>query len=121
MNRKVAYIYSVRISEFINVGNKLDSSDIERVINISYGGKESVVVAVNNKLGHQEIFAVVIPEGLQDLKALENEITHNCIKKLAAFKRPSRIKFMDTLPKTPLGKVRRGELIDILSKENTDK
>lgn len=114
--------YSGRISEFINVGgNKLTSSDIERVINSTDGVKESVVVAVNNKVGHQEIFAVVIPEGLQDLKALENEITHNCIKKLAAFKRPSRIKFMDTLPKTPLGKVRRGELIDILSKENTDK
>lgn len=40
----------------------------------------------------------------------EDELIDFCAQKLARFKRPRVIKFVDSLPKTPVGKIRKNEL-----------
>lgn len=107
--------YLGRMSEFLNIGgNKVDSSDIEHVISATQGVKESVVIGVENELGHQEIYAVVVTVNGIDREVVKLEINKNCINKLTAFKRPKKIVFMDSLPKTALGKIRKGKVRSLL-------
>ncbi|MFC1532465.1 class I adenylate-forming enzyme family protein [Thermodesulfobacteriota bacterium] len=51
--------------------------------------------------------AVVLKEGMS---LIEDELMAWCREKLAGYKRPKRIYFMDDLPKNPYGKVMRKEL-----------
>ncbi|RCX16328.1 acyl-CoA synthetase (AMP-forming)/AMP-acid ligase II [Anaerobacterium chartisolvens] len=118
INEEGYLYYSGRISDFINIGgNKLNPADIEKVINEITGVKESIAIGVENEFGHQEIYVIVVPEKTENLEEFEKDVMHYCIKRLAAFKRPRRIKFINELPKTPLGKIRKGELIEILNKK----
>jgi acyl-CoA synthetase (AMP-forming)/AMP-acid ligase II len=45
-----------------------------------------------------------------DASVSEDELTEFCASIIARFKRPRIIKFVDSLPKTPVGKVRKNEL-----------
>jgi acyl-CoA synthetase (AMP-forming)/AMP-acid ligase II len=43
-------------------------------------------------------------------KATQSELEDFCRSRLASFKRPERIEFIDALPKNPLGKILRKDL-----------
>jgi len=115
---KEGYLYYCsRISDFINVGaNKVSPFEIEKVINSVKGVSESAVIGVTNEFGHQDICAVVVPEESADKNYLKNEILTHCIKNLAPFKRPAEIKFIDKLPKTLLGKVKKTDLVELFKR-----
>lgn len=110
--------YCGRISDFLNVGgNKVSALDIESVINNTAGIKESAVLGIQNHQGHQEIYAVLVPHDNADIGSLELTVTEHCAKNLAAFKKPSKFIFMKELPKTLLGKVKKGDLIAIVKQQ----
>jgi acyl-CoA synthetase (AMP-forming)/AMP-acid ligase II len=46
----------------------------------------------------------------KDAMVTESELADFCRSRLASFKRPERIEFIDALPKNPLGKILRKDL-----------
>jgi acyl-CoA synthetase (AMP-forming)/AMP-acid ligase II len=43
-------------------------------------------------------------------RVAENDLVEHCARKLARFKRPRLIKFVDDFPKTPIGKIQKNVL-----------
>ena len=77
------------------------------------GVKEAAVVAVPDELLGEAIRAyVVLDEGI----ALdEADVVRACREHLEAFAVPHEVRFIDELPKTPSGKVRRKSLLEVSS------
>jgi long-chain acyl-CoA synthetase len=88
-------------------GRKVDPQEVEEVILQHAAVAEAVVVGVN--LGPSKAFlkAVIVTQ----YPCSSAEIADHCKERLAAFKCPSAIEFVDALPKTALGKIKRGDLI----------
>ncbi|GFN33199.1 class I adenylate-forming enzyme family protein [Paenibacillus xylaniclasticus] len=111
------YFYHMgRVSDFINVGaNKVSPKELEALIEGIENVREVAVVGVNDDVSGQRVVAVVVPGsqggGLDELRAI---IVQKCAQQLALYKRPSEIVFIDRIPRSPLGKVIRRELIDSL-------
>lgn len=95
-----------RKDEIINVGGeKIVPYEIEEVVKQLLGIKDAVAFGIKN-----EIFGQVIK--LQVVKYLESDLDKSkilihCIKNLEKFKIPNKIEFVDNIPKTSYGKVKR--------------
>jgi len=88
-------------------GRKVDPREVEEVILQHPAAAEVAVVGIGHGPQTGLLKAVIVarqPCGSAD-------ITAHCKDRLAAFKCPSLIEFVDRLPKTALGKIKRGELI----------
>lgn len=53
---------------------------------------------------------VVLKKGRQPSDQLAGELVEYCKQKMAGYKRPRWIEFVDELPKTATGKIQRGKL-----------
>ena len=89
------------------VGYKIDPLEIEEVLLAHPAVAEAVVVGVKTGLGSELVKAVVVPNGeiaAEDLRA-------HCRGRLAEFKIPRLIDVVDRIPRSPLGKILRKDLI----------
>lgn len=108
------FIYLVgRAREFIKVmGVRTSPSEIEAVITELPFVAEVAVFGVPDPLTGEAVVAAVVsnsPGGLD-----EACIRRHCAARLPSIKVPSRILFVDQLPKTPAGKVTRAEVRKLL-------
>lgn len=72
---------------------------------------EAGVVGVRDEAGLEKAMAYVeLAAGHEGSEALADEIVAFAKTQIAAFKVPRRIEFVDALPRTETGKIRRGEL-----------
>jgi long-chain acyl-CoA synthetase len=94
-------------------GHKVDPLEIENILLTHNQVKEVVVVGIKGLYAGEIIKAVIVPEN-RDI-CDEKDILSYCKGKLADFKLPKIIEFRDEIPKSPLGKVLRKNLIDDLS------
>jgi long-chain acyl-CoA synthetase len=69
---------------------------------------EAAVVGVPDENTGEAVKAVLVPVGGAELT--EEEVRAHCTERLARFKVPSVIEFIDALPRTPTGKVARRQL-----------
>ena len=69
---------------------------------------ESAVVGVPSALAEDDVVAVVVPR--PGAAATEAELQAWCAERLARFKVPGRVLFVDALPKTPTAKVQKDRL-----------
>ncbi len=93
---------------FIEVGgNKVDPFEIEDVMITHPNVKEVVVVGVKEPIGGEAIKAVVVPEG----ECKKHDLMLHCKERLTSFKIPQFIEFREKIPKSPLGKILRKDLI----------
>lgn len=99
---------------FIDTGGyKVDPLEIENILITHDQVKEAVVVGIKGSYAGEIIKAVIIPQQ-QDI-CDEKDILAYCKEKLADFKVPKIIEFRNEIPKSPLGKVLRKNLIDNFS------
>lgn len=90
-----------RETKFINIaGNKVDPAEVETLIRKH--PKVSEVVVVGKQDDHAEIVKAVI---VSKSPCTAEEIVNHCQGKIAEYKIPRSIEFMDELPKSPLGKI----------------
>ena len=91
-----------RVSSFINVaGRKVQPGEVERVLRDMDGVSDARVLAATDVARGQQIAAVVAaPPGLT-LAA----VRQHCAGRLAAYKIPRIVVFVDRLPVTPRGKI----------------
>lgn len=93
---------------FIEAGGyKVDPLEIENILINHPNVSEAVVVGTKGLYEGETIKAVIVPKG----RCEEWEILFYCREKLAQFKVPRIIEFRDEIPKSPLGKILRKNLI----------
>lgn len=100
-----------RNSEMIKAGaNRINPLEIEEVISELESIAEVAVVGVPDEIMGEVIKAVVVPVNGSDIKA--REVQAYCRKNLAIYKIPKIVEFIDALPKTASGKLKRYMLSD---------
>ncbi|MEM9008619.1 MAG: class I adenylate-forming enzyme family protein [Cyanobacteria bacterium P01_F01_bin.86] len=90
-------------------GRKVDPIEIEDLLITHPEVKEAVVVGVKDPDAGEVVKAVIVPKVLGNSE--ERSISTYCKARLAEFKVPKIIEFRDEIPKSPLGKVLRKELV----------
>ena len=89
-------------------GEKVDPLEIEEVLKTHSAVSEAVVVGIAGPYGGQAIKAVVVSKG----ELTELELLLYCRERLSDYKVPRMVEFREMLPKSPLGKVLRNDLLD---------
>ena len=94
---------------FIDVGGrKVDPLEIEDVLLTHPRVKEAVVVGIKAPYGGEFAKAVAVLDG----ECTQTELLQYCKDRLADFKVPRMIEFRNEIPKSPLGKILRKNLVD---------
>jgi len=98
----------------VSGGENVASSEVERVLYEHPAVLEAAVVAMPDaRWGEVPRAFIVLKPGHADVTA-EAVITH-CRSRLAGFKTPKEIVFLDELPRTSSGKVLKRELRELTS------
>jgi len=95
-----------RNDDIINVGGeKIIPLEIEETIKQISGIKDVVAFGINHEIFGQTIKVNILKEKKSDLD--KSKILTYCMKNLEKFKIPSKIEFVDEIPKNEYGKVKR--------------
>jgi malonyl-CoA/methylmalonyl-CoA synthetase len=94
----------------ISGGLNVYPKEIEALIDELPGVKESAVIGVPHPDFGEGVTAVIVPDGTAQVAA---EAVRAFLKdKLAAFKQPKQVLFVDELPRNTMGKVQKNQLRD---------
>ncbi|MFQ5521943.1 MAG: long-chain fatty acid--CoA ligase, partial [Candidatus Methylomirabilia bacterium] len=104
------YLYVVERKKdlIIRGGFNIYPREVEEVLYAHPTIAEAAVVGMPDPLMGEEPLAFVVPK--PDHRATAEEIIAFCQSKLAKFKCPKQVRFVNVLPKSPVGKVLRKEL-----------
>jgi len=104
------YLYIVsRKSDMIKCGShRIAPKEIEEIILEIDSIHEAVVMGAEDEILGENIHVYVVLK--PDASATEKDIVRYCRRNLPAFKVPHRVIFLDELPKTSSGKIKKGEL-----------
>ena len=99
-----------RKQTFVDIGGyKVDLTEVEEVLNSHPMAREAAAVRVEvPNLGGVIKGVVAARDGCR-----EQDVLEHCRKHLAAFKVPRLVEFREMLPRSPIGKLLRGELTDV--------
>lgn len=89
-------------------GENISSYDVEAVVNSYPGFVESAVIAVPSELGEDDVMVVVVTAA--DTKPKPEDLFHHCENRMPYFAVPRYIRYRESLPKTPNGKVQKAVL-----------
>ena len=104
------YIYLVGRKDDIIIrgGENIAPAEIEAVLHAHPAVDEAAVIGIPDVDWGQKIAAFVALRAGQT--ATPEELTEFCRQRLASFKKPEMIRFVEALPKNPLGKILKKEL-----------
>ena len=103
------YFLSGRSSDMIiRAGENISPEELENVIREHAKVEDVAVIGVPDETWGEEPRAVIIPKPGE--KPTEEEIMEYCRQKLASFKRPRTVVFVDDLPHNPMGKLIKREI-----------
>ena len=99
------YIYlSGRSKDFIKRGGEMVSpEEVEQVLMSHPSVDDAAIIGVPDPQWGERVRAVVVLKG--GGPATESELIAHCHQRLASFKRPESVVFVEELPRNPLGKV----------------
>lgn len=107
------YFYIVgRVKDMVRrAGENIAAREVEAVITGLPQIVEVAVLPVPDETRGEEVKAcVVLQPGLTRADVTPAQIIAHCVERLAAFKVPRYIAYVDDLPKTPSGKIAKGTL-----------
>jgi crotonobetaine/carnitine-CoA ligase len=84
-------------------GEMVMPGEVEATLEAHPAVLEAGVVGVPSPLGEDDVMACVVLR--PGLRASEDELAAHCAARLAAFKVPTRWRFLDTLPRTPTQRI----------------
>jgi long-chain acyl-CoA synthetase len=99
-----------KIDMIISGGVNIYPAEIEAVLAENASVEDVAVIGVPNEEFGEEVKAVVQLSGAANLEELEKELMTACRDRLAGYKRPKSIDFVETLPRTGTGKILKREL-----------
>jgi acyl-CoA synthetase (AMP-forming)/AMP-acid ligase II len=105
------YLYLVdRLKDVIVTGGEnVSSREVEDVLRTVPGVAEVAVIGLPDRRWGQSVCAVIVADGA---RPADEELIGACRARLAGFKTPRRIEYVDALPRTGTGKVRKAVLRD---------
>jgi len=110
------YLYLVdrKKDMIIRGGENIYSSEVEQALYGMPGIALAAVVGQPSELFGEEVFAFLVArEGAPRLTL--DEVQAHCAERLAKYKRPTAIRYLDALPQTATGKIQKGELKAMLA------
>lgn len=102
------YITDRKKDLIIRGGENISPSEIEEVIYQHPGVLEAAVIGVKDPVYGEEVKAIVVPKPGQKLS--DQEIIEFCLGRMARFRCPKTVSFMESLPKNMVGKILKREL-----------
>jgi len=96
-------------------GYRIELNEIEIALSTIPAIYESCVVPIPDMLLENKIYAVVALK--QNAMITDNQIKSVCRKRLPPYMTPDEVVFMETLPKTPNGKVDKKKIADTILKK----
>jgi len=87
----------------IRGGENIYPVEVEEVLHTHPKVLESAVIGVADSYWGEVVKAIIVLKPGQ--KATPEEITEFCREKLASYKKPTTVEFVDSLPKNAVGKV----------------
>jgi acyl-CoA synthetase (AMP-forming)/AMP-acid ligase II len=99
------YIYLAgRAKDFIKRGGEMVSpEEVEQCLMAHPAVDEAAVIGVPDEEWGERVRAIVVLK--QGARATEEELIEHCRQRLASFKKPESVVFVEELPRNPLGKV----------------
>jgi acyl-CoA synthetase (AMP-forming)/AMP-acid ligase II len=94
----------------IRAGVNIYPAEIEQVLLTHPTVRDAAVVAWPSKMRGEDIAAFVVTND----SIVEEDLINHCRLTLAPYKAPKRIFVIDELPKSPLGKVMKADLVSLL-------
>ena len=89
-------------------GENISTREVEEVIYQDARVQEVAVIGLNHPKWVEAVVAVVVPKRGETIR--EEEIVSLCRSELAPFKIPKAVLFREELPKTPSGKILKGDM-----------
>jgi amino acid adenylation domain-containing protein len=86
-------------------GEKVSPREVENAIHSLPGVYEVAVVGVPDPVLGQAIKAFVVPK--PEARLTERDVIRHCLERLESFMAPKHVEFVDSLPKTDTGKIRK--------------
>jgi crotonobetaine/carnitine-CoA ligase len=93
-------------------GENVAASEIEDVITAHPAVSECAVLGIPDQIRSETVIALVVP--VVGASIAPEEVQSFCRERLASFKVPSVVELRAALPKTSIGKIRKGDLRDEL-------
>ncbi|RZN69130.1 MAG: acyl-CoA synthetase [Candidatus Methanolliviera hydrocarbonicum] len=94
-------------------GENVSSLGVEEAIYKNKNVEEVAVIGLPHEKWIEAVTAIVVPREEAKGKLTEEEIIETCKKELAPFKVPKRVIIVDSLPKTPTGKLLKRTMREI--------
>jgi acyl-CoA synthetase (AMP-forming)/AMP-acid ligase II len=104
------YLYLVDRKKdlIISGGPNIYPTEIERVLHELPGIAQVAVVGATDDTYGERVVAFVVRTGDRDLS--DEEVVAHCRAHLAGYKKPRQVVFVDDLPKTVTGKIKKQDL-----------
>ena len=109
------YIVDRKKDLIIRGGMNIYPREIEEALFAHPDVVEVCVVGVPDAARGEEVKAYVVPR--QDVEVTPDDLQTYCKERMARYKVPKSIEFMDNLPKGPTGKVLKRELRDMMARQ----
>lgn len=111
------YVFLSRVKDCIKTGGEnVFASELEQVISSCKGVTDCCVFGMPDEIYREAVCAAIISDGTADAE----EIVAFCRKRLASYKKPRKIYFVDSFPKTAIGKTNKKELASRLENIRPD-
>jgi len=110
LRRSAVYITDRKKDMIIVSGFNVYPNEVENVIAAMPGVLEVGVTGVSSPKSGETVKAVIVKK---DPALTEEDVKNWCRKELTRYKVPHVIVFVESLPKTPVGKILRRELKDL--------
>jgi long-chain acyl-CoA synthetase len=104
------YIVDRKKDMILTGGENVYSREVEEVLYTHPAVSEAAVIGLPDPVWGESVTAVVVLR--EGTTATETEIVATCRDRLAGFKKPKRVEFVDELPKNVSGKILKRELRD---------
>lgn len=111
------YIFIVgrKKETIIRGGENISPLEVEQIIARHPAVREAAAVGIADRIYGEVVAACVVKRG----EVTESELIRHCGEHLASFKVPTRIAFVDELPRNPIGKFVRRALLPYFEGENS--
>jgi long-chain acyl-CoA synthetase len=113
------YLSDRRNDLILSGGVNIYPAEVDACLLLHPAVGDACTVGIANPNWGQEVLSVIEPkEGIEASDELAAELIQHCVNNIAKFKCPRQIKFIDELPRSDAGKIKRRVVRDIYDTGN---